>query len=336
MLDGEMITQMGFFITDLHRHIEQLYKAQYANYLCEAKFIVYRGQGLSEADFNELMKTKDGLLSFNSFLSTSKDRDVALAFAESNSIDHNMIGVLFVIEIDVTQATTPFACLRGISYFPDEDELLFSMHSVFQINDIQRLNKNERLYEVNLTLTGDDNAEFRTLTNSIRKESSPTSSGWHRLVFMLIALHQTDVAEAINKELLEEKPNESGHISIYHSMAIIKYKQGEYQEAVRFHEKAISIEQRLLPSTHAAFAESYNSIGTVYHSMGDYSKALSAYEKSLGIQQQSLLANYPDLGQSYNNIGAVYNHTGGYPNALPITKKLAVFGNNHFTPIVLI
>ncbi|CAF1213657.1 unnamed protein product [Adineta steineri] len=35
-------------------------------------------------DFEQLKHTKDGLLSFNSFLSTSKDKDVSLWFAQQD------------------------------------------------------------------------------------------------------------------------------------------------------------------------------------------------------------------------------------------------------------
>jgi hypothetical protein len=42
---------------------------------------VYRGQGLSQRDFDRLMKTKSGLLSFISFLLTSRNNQVSLRFA---------------------------------------------------------------------------------------------------------------------------------------------------------------------------------------------------------------------------------------------------------------
>ena len=45
-------------------------------------FTVYRGQGLSKTDFDQLIKTKGGLMSFNNFLSTSINRKISLEFAE--------------------------------------------------------------------------------------------------------------------------------------------------------------------------------------------------------------------------------------------------------------
>ena len=81
VMNADVIIKMGFFIGDLHRQIEQLHKEQYSKHHSGETFILYRGQGLSKTDFEQMSKIKGGLMSFNNFLSTSKDRDVSLAFA---------------------------------------------------------------------------------------------------------------------------------------------------------------------------------------------------------------------------------------------------------------
>ena len=90
---------MGFFIHDLHRQIEHLHQNQISQYRGKV-FTVYRGQGLSTEHFEKLKKTRGGLISFNSFLSTSKERDISLLFAESSSINQGMVGILFEMTID--------------------------------------------------------------------------------------------------------------------------------------------------------------------------------------------------------------------------------------------
>ena len=82
--DVDVIIRMGFFIGDLHRQIEQLHKEQSVGHTAGEMLTVYRGQGLSKADFQKIKEKKGGLMSFNNFLSTSKDHAVSLAFAESN------------------------------------------------------------------------------------------------------------------------------------------------------------------------------------------------------------------------------------------------------------
>jgi hypothetical protein len=84
-----------------------------------------------------MTKTKGGLISFNNFLSTSKNRDVSLAFAETNQDNPDLVGILFIMKIDPAQSTSPFASIGDVSYFQGEDEVLFAMHTVFRINDIR-------------------------------------------------------------------------------------------------------------------------------------------------------------------------------------------------------
>jgi hypothetical protein len=103
MMDIQIIIKMGFFIHDLHRHIEQLHLEQFSNE--SESFVVYRGQGLSKLDFDKMFKAKNELLSFNNFLSTSKDRDVSFTYAQCNQDNPDLIGVLFVMTINPSSPT---------------------------------------------------------------------------------------------------------------------------------------------------------------------------------------------------------------------------------------
>ena len=136
VMDVDLIIKMGFFLRDLHQHITVLHFEQYGGQNQSSSFIVYRGQGLSQADFEQLRKTKGGLLSFNNFLSTSLDQAVSFAFAESNQYNPDMIGVLFEITIDPLVSSTSFTSIRDVSAFQTEEKILFSMHSVFTFDKL--------------------------------------------------------------------------------------------------------------------------------------------------------------------------------------------------------
>jgi tetratricopeptide (TPR) repeat protein len=319
--DVDIIIQMSFFIVDLHRHIEKLHKEQLSSHLTSKAFAVYRGQGLSSTDFDQLINTKGGLLSFNSFLSTSKDRDVSFAFAESNQYNPDFVGILFVMTIDPSKSTTPFASINGASYFEKEDEVLFSMHTVFRIEKIQSIGENPRLFEVDLTLTGEDDKDLRVLTDHIREETYPNSRGWYRLGLVLDKMGRFDKSQQVYKALLDQTTDESEKAAIYHQIASAKDGQGEYEEAITFYEKSLEIKQKTLPPNHLSFADTYNDIGAVYDSMSDYPKALSYYEKALEIKKQSLPPSHPNLTSSYNNIGVLYHSMGDYPKALSCYEK---------------
>ena len=175
--DVDIIIRMGFFIGDLHRHIEELHRKQFDNHLAGTTLTVYRGQGLSKTDFEGMLKTREGLISFNNFLSTSKDRNVSLAFTESIHSNPDLIGILFVMTIDPSKSSTPFASINTVSNFWTEQEVLFSMHTVFRIDDIKPMSENLRLFQVELTLTSEDDKNLVLLTNHIRQETFPHLSG---------------------------------------------------------------------------------------------------------------------------------------------------------------
>jgi hypothetical protein len=215
LMDADIIVRMGFFIGDLHRHIEKLHSEQFGGHHTGEKFTGYRGQGLSKEDFDEMTKTKGGLMSFNTFLSTSKTRDISIRFAREAATNPDLVGILFIMKIDPVQSTTPFASIRDFSYFQGEDEVLFAMHTVFRINDIKSMDGNNRLFEVNLTLTGDNDQDLRVLTDRIREESSPDNEGWERLGLVLLKMGQSDEAQEVYEVLLEQATNESEKGPIY-------------------------------------------------------------------------------------------------------------------------
>ncbi len=333
LMDADLIIKLGFFIGDLHRQIEQLHEEQFADPSSNQSFSVYRGQGMDKEQFEKMTTNKGSLLSFNCFLSTSKDRNVSLDFAQRATTNADMVGVLFVMTINPAQSTTPFASVIEVGcYAGDEDEVLFSMHTVFRIDNITPMGENHRLFRVELTLTSDNDEDLRRLTDRIREETFPDVEGWYRLGEVLLKMGQPQRAQRVYEILLEQETEESAKAPIYNQLGSVKYQQGEYQKAIRFYEKALAIKQQSLPPNHPSLATSYNNIGNVYQNMGDYPKALSYYEKSLAIDQQSLPPNHPDLAMSYNNIGIVYDNTGDYPKALSSYEKALAIRQQSLPP----
>ncbi|CAF3640033.1 unnamed protein product [Rotaria socialis] len=82
LLDMEKMIKLGFFIRSLHLQLKQLHQEQSSNF--QQAFTVYRGQELSQQDFQNLCNSKGGLLSFNNFLSTSKKKEVAMNFVNDS------------------------------------------------------------------------------------------------------------------------------------------------------------------------------------------------------------------------------------------------------------
>jgi tetratricopeptide (TPR) repeat protein len=320
MMEVDIIIKMGFFMRDLYQHITALHTEQYAGYNHSNSFIVYRGQGLCRTDFEQLKEMKGGLLSFNNFLSTSKNRNVSLAFAQRTAAMSNLVGMLFVMKIDPSMSATPFANVSNVSYYQTEEEILFSMHSVFRIGQMKQIDENSHLWQVELLLTSDNDPQLHALTESMR-EQTKGSTGWYRLGDLLLTLGYFDKAEELYNIILQQTSNEDEKVHIYNYLGRIVAQQGKYTEAITIYEKALKLHQNTLPPNHPHLATSYNNIGLVYDNMNDYTKALSSYEKAMEIKQKIFPSNHPSLATTYNNTGLVYCKMGEYSKALSYYEK---------------
>ncbi|CAF1269190.1 unnamed protein product [Adineta steineri] len=312
-MEGDTIINMGFFIQDLHQQIQQLHEQQVNSYNGKP-FLVYRGQGLSKTNFEKLQRTKRGLMSFNNFLSTSTEQHIALGLATTASHNTDMVGILFIMSIDPCVKSPPFGSIKEMSYFKEEEEILFSMHTVFRVGTIEEMENNNELYQVQLQLTSDDDVQLRLLTDRIREEVGGT--GWQRLTDLLIKVGQFNKAEEFYNVLIEQTSHEDEKQHYYNRLGYVKDEQGDYEKAIWYHEQRLEVYKKTRPSNHSSLATSYSNIGSVYDKMGEYSKALSFYEKVLFIQQKNLPSNHPNLATSYNNIACLYDNMTDYLKAL--------------------
>ena len=204
---------------------------------------------------------------------------------------------------------------------------------MFRIQDITMMGVTDRLFEVKLSLTSDDDQELRKLTNRVREETSACGKGWFRMGFLLLKMGQSSKAKEIYEILLEQSsdPNERGQI--YNKIGLVYSMMGDYAKALSCNEKAFGklannhflriILLWVLPTT---------TLVVCMTSMGDYAKALSSYEKALVIYQQSLTPNHPNLAISYNNIALVYDKMGYYAKALSSYEKALTINQQSLPP----
>ncbi|CAF4773005.1 unnamed protein product [Rotaria sp. Silwood1] len=134
-LDFEAIIKLGFFIRDLHEQLEKLHSKQFKK--GKGKLLtVYRGQGLPQSDLQKLKSHVGSLFSFNHFLSASPDRLISIAYARQAAENQESIGVLFVITVDLSISSTPFANIRDLQYHSGQELVLFKNESLSQIQEI--------------------------------------------------------------------------------------------------------------------------------------------------------------------------------------------------------
>ncbi|UJR18009.1 hypothetical protein I4U23_004910 [Adineta vaga] len=161
-----------------------------------------------------------------------KKRNVSLQFARDALENPNTTGILFVIKVDPLQSSTPFASINAVGYYGDEeDEILFSMHSVFRIQNIKLMRGNQRLYQVDVILTSENDNELRILTERIRKDMKGLTE-WYGLGEILCKMGYVDKADQIYLVLLNRSRDDREKADIYHQLGGIKDHRGEYRDAI--------------------------------------------------------------------------------------------------------
>ncbi|CAF4583404.1 unnamed protein product, partial [Rotaria sp. Silwood2] len=118
------IYKLRLIINDLYQQLKNLYLKQSS----ELKYIetVYRGQLVNKNEFEILRQIKGGLVSMNSFMSTTLDKAVAFEFI-AGAIVGDSVPVIFEINLKNTGSISiPFAYIKDFGKFKAEEEVLFS------------------------------------------------------------------------------------------------------------------------------------------------------------------------------------------------------------------
>ena len=127
--------------------------------------ILYRGSKISNEEVIKIKsyldkKNKDlpGSIVFSkSFLSFSKEREIAEGFLSYENKNKNLSKVLYILEKDdnIGYNLSTHGDIEKISFFPNEKEVLFFPFSSFEIKDIKEIKiGKEKRYEIKLLYLG--------------------------------------------------------------------------------------------------------------------------------------------------------------------------------------
>lgn len=318
MLNADVIVDMGFFVCDLHRHIQQQHQKQIVD-SHKNQFIVYHGENLSESDFDKLKHAKGSLLGFNCFLLTNENRLITTDFVRYFSRKSNMIGIVFVMTIDPQLSNhVPFINIVRSDNL-NVTETLFSTHTVFRVGEMKALDDSSRLYEVQLELTTNTDIQGEHLLRFMTQRVH--GNGWMKLASLLLDLGHLNKAEEIYIYLLKKVTEEREQAVLYDTLGLIYHRKGNHANAIRHYEKSIHIYKRITSSDDINLATVYTRIGHTYQDMHQYTKALGFYDEALDIQRKVLPENNSNLVTSYSNLGEIHYLIDDYAKAIPYFKK---------------
>ncbi|UJR29637.1 hypothetical protein I4U23_017185 [Adineta vaga] len=246
------------FIKFLHSNLEKNRKN-----ILESSMRLYRGQAMSTKELNFLKKRK--ILSMNSYLSTSRNKDVALAFARSIPVSKQLQAVLFEIYIENTKQydTKAFADISNLSQFREESEILFDLGTIFEINDIE-YNHYENIWNIKLKLLGQNDDKLRDVYNSV-KNIFQKAVTFHSLGAFLYIKGEYDKAEKYSLEYLStfDETTKYESAGILHNLGAITSAKGDYDKALHYYQLSIDYELISNSIDNASLAETYSGIGSI-------------------------------------------------------------------------
>ncbi|CAF2741145.1 unnamed protein product [Rotaria sp. Silwood2] len=251
----------------------------------------------------------------------------------------------------------PFASIKHLSQFPEEEEeILFSVGSVFRILDVndRRATKGHWFVKMMMVENDDDLNELRSQLN----QQYSRYGNFCDLGSALIGMSDYDRAERYFQMLLEYTPESKASFGLIPNfLGIIYANRGDYQKAFEFQERALKFrtQESSIQYNQHHIANTYVHLGAVYHHLGQLDLALKhlliavelrspttslafAYNgiaityrdkdntrlaldyflKALDIYENVLKRDkyHPELATTYNNIGEIYSHLGAYDDAL--------------------
>ncbi|CAF2051606.1 unnamed protein product [Rotaria magnacalcarata] len=290
--DVTMLFVMGFFIRDLHLQLIELQETDIEN---QSFSILYRGQGMTIKDFERLHQQIGGLISFNNFLSTSSDHDVSLMFARSARDNPLHVGIFFCIRPNATimtydkKSVSAFASLRNVSYYPDENEILFSMHTIFRIKNVHEID--ERLWQIDLDFTNDQDEQLNILLEQLRSEIYvPGVFNVDKVGQLCLKMGDYDGALEVYNTLLPMFPDNFVFLCYIHNHLGLTYQHlNQLDQALIHYEKSIEIRRSLEDEDNKDQYSlvTYANLSTLYAKKGDLVRARLNCEHALALVTQT-------------------------------------------------
>ncbi|CAF0846738.1 unnamed protein product [Didymodactylos carnosus] len=282
--------------------------------LSEENLTVYRGQGLSQDELNKMKSSQHEFILMNSFLSTSKVRDVAVLYAKAIDFTNKTLQpVLFEFNIHAErQNAKPYAAISDLSYYElEEREVLFMLGSLFRIENVLH-NEQEQIWIIKLSLCGSQ--QNNELFDLMRKDFGEY---FNLLSFanLLKNMGEYGKSEHYYKRFLNEhSPNDDSQLpQCYYGFATIAFHKEEYNSSLELFNTILDLEKNdFSPMT----ADIYNWIGNIGFNKGDYNWALEHYEKALRLKMKMSNVDQLSVATIHGNIGGIHQINKSYAATL--------------------
>jgi tetratricopeptide (TPR) repeat protein len=161
----------------------------------------------------------------------------------------------------------------------------------------------------------------------------------HRCAVYLSERAEYGLAEILAKRAvaIREKAFGLDHPDVAMSLnelAIVRYRQGRYDEAVQVQKRALAIREKAYGADHPDIARSLHNLANIAYEQGRYDEAEPLQKRALAIREKAYGGDHADVAKSLNDLANLRHELGSYEEAISLyMRSLAILektvGANH-------
>ncbi|UJR20000.1 hypothetical protein I4U23_023134 [Adineta vaga] len=309
--DIDILYTFKSLIIDLQTQLEQLSTAA-PKKLASSMVTLYRGARIQSNDLEKLKANIGSFISLNTFMSTTRDRNIALNYIEAYQVadnDGDTYPIIYEINCSLDVHSTIFADVEGYSINLNEKEFLFAFSTVFVITNVE---SNENIWTVKLCNTSKHTQLVDNYVDVAKREMKENSSEllFGRLLFYLGEYKTADTYIKQIAPLLLTKEKYEDIARFCFDIGGQYYRHGEIDFALETYNSTLKFS-----ANDTLIARTLQMIANVYFERDDYERALNYYHRIL--ESKEMLNNCNSLLSTvYTAMGMIYQKEQKFENAL--------------------
>jgi tetratricopeptide (TPR) repeat protein len=291
--DIDLLYKCRLFIRDLSQALTELRQD------LPAGLRVYRGTVLSRESFDKLkhIVRQRTFVSTFGYLSTTKNLEIAKMFASNQKSGTSENGVSVMFEIDIDNDTNVIAAdISQNSEFPDEEEVLFDIDSIFEILET-KIDEEKQTCTIRMR-TSSHGSELAS--EYLRYNETELNELNVELLFGRLITDMGQFDKSINyfERLVDKEHIDQTNVRINLGRAYAL--KGDYDNAYKYYHAARDLET---DESSLKMADIIHKLGWLDNILGDFNSAIEKYRKSLELYNKIQSSGYWQIkGDLHTNI----------------------------------
>ncbi|CAF1533546.1 unnamed protein product [Didymodactylos carnosus] len=331
--DAHYLYTFRFIISELHNELRSLNLVRTQSLPSK----LFRGTVLSTDILEDLKKNVEGLVSMIGFFSATTNPAISDIYAGAGPLPTDEKHVVFNLNVKDGVTTKPFASIRQYSVMPDEDEILFSLGTVWRVLNV-KLNENE-VWNIDLELSKEDDERCIELSEYLKKQFGDVPT-LLTLGNFLSSIGEHEKAEKYYRLLLDELPKDHKDIGvIYNNIGFIRYENKDFCGAEDWFQKAEKFFENMNKTNANTDNKLHVDIVKYNHDLARWTTnsalfsatSLRCHNETLECITKSLQADHSSsVAIMVNNKGLIHYKRGDYTTALNcLIEALKILNENN-------